>query len=412
MRPAGGGRPLQQQTIVALTKERENAAVRSLSVEAAEFSLRPGPRTRVTAGADSDGGGGGDSPPSHLDSKSRVVRGDAAVSTAVEAGAVALSNFAGAIAPVDFAGITVPAVAGMRFSAVAEVHSLAVDDEDDPSVVRANEHRSAVVLDRRAAPGNYGRPMKGISVLEPLEHSVLEVALDGRPMEGISVLEPLEHSVLEVALDGRPTEGISVLEPLEHSVPDVALDRGDSSLVKIAVSNSLEHSGLDRTDDVVPGLVLPEPLDHSVLVVPLEEGDVSVTDVTVLDPIEHSGVEVRTETISAYLPRVFSEDPSKEGGGPRDHRGEDISLLDSLPEVGRTQPEDGEAIVVGAVGSAAPWFLTGWANDMQVEFMIDTGCQVTTLATTVFKRICTADPMVWSRLRPCRRRLFLADSSP
>ena len=35
-------------------------------------------------------------------------------------------------------------------------------------------------------------------VLEPLEHSVLDVALDGRPMEGISVLEPLEHSVLEV----------------------------------------------------------------------------------------------------------------------------------------------------------------------------------------------------------------------
>ena len=104
----------------------------------------------------------------------------------------------------------------MRFSTVAEVHSSAVDDEGDPSVVRANGQRSAVVLDPRAAPGNDGRPMKGISVLEPLEHSVLEVALDGRPMEGISVLEPLEHSVLEVALDGRPMEGISVLEPLEH----------------------------------------------------------------------------------------------------------------------------------------------------------------------------------------------------
>ena len=61
------------------------------------------------------------------------------MSTAAEAGAVALSNFAGAIALVDFAGITVPAVAGMRFSAVAEVHSSAVDDEDDPSVVCANE---------------------------------------------------------------------------------------------------------------------------------------------------------------------------------------------------------------------------------------------------------------------------------
>ena len=54
----------------------------------------------------------------------------------------------------------------------------------------------------------------------------------------------------------------------------------DSLLVKIAVSDPLEHSGLDRTDDVVPGLVLPELLEHSVMVVPLEEGDVSVTDVT------------------------------------------------------------------------------------------------------------------------------------
>ena len=49
---------------------------------------------------------------------------------------------------------------------------------------------------------------------------------------------------------------------------------------------------------------------------------------------------------------------------------------------------------------------------MEVDFMIDTGCQVTILATTVFEQMCTADPMVQSKLRPCRRRLVLADSSP
>ena len=65
----------------------------------------------------------------------------------------------------------------------------------------------------------------------------------------------------------------------------------------------------------------------------------------------------------------------------------------------------GRPLLWGAVGSAAPWFLTGWANGMEVEFMIDTGCQVTILATTVFKRMCTAYPMVRSRLCPCRRRL-------
>ena len=159
--------------------------MRPHSVEAAEFSLRPGPRARVTAGAGSDGGRG--TP----------------------------------LRPTQTRGV--------------ELHEAA----------------------------------EGISVMGPLEHSVLEVALDGRPMEGISVLDPLEHSVLEVALDGRPMEGISVLEPLEHSVLDVALDRGDSSFVKVDVSDPLEHSGLDRADNVVPGLVPPESLEHSVLVVPL-----------------------------------------------------------------------------------------------------------------------------------------------
>ena len=40
--------------------------------------------------------------------------------------------------------------------------------------------------------------------------------------------------------------------------------------------------------------------------------------------------------------------------------------------------------------------------------MIDTGCQV----TTVFERMCTAEPMVRSKLHPCRHRLVSADSPP
>ena len=48
--------------------------------------------------------------------------------------------------------------------------------------------------------------------------------------------------------------------------------------------------------------------------------------------------------------------------------------------------------MVGAVGSAAPWFLTGWAEGVEVDFMIDTGCQVTILATSVFERMCVSDP--------------------
>ena len=39
--------------------------------------------------------------------------------------------------------------------------------------------------------------MEGLSVPEPLEHSVLDVHLAGRPMEGLFIPEPLEHSVLD-----------------------------------------------------------------------------------------------------------------------------------------------------------------------------------------------------------------------
>ena len=76
----------------------------------------------------------------------------------------------------------------------------------------------------------------------------------------------------------------------------------------------------------------------------------------------------------------------------------DVPLLDDRPEADRSRTETGEAIVMGAIGSAAPWFLTAWAHDAEVEFMIDTGCQVTILATTVFYRMCTVDPRVCSKL--------------
>ena len=79
---------------------------------------------------------------------------------------------------------------------------------------------------------------------------------------------------------------------------------------------------------------------------------------------------------------------------------------------GTEDTEDEDAIMVGVVGSAAPWFLTGWTNDVEVEFMIDTGCQVTILATSVFKKMCKVHPQVKDRLSPCTRRLMSADSSP
>ena len=86
----------------------------------------------------------------------------------------------------------------------------------------------------------YGSPMEGMTVLEPLEHSVLEMALDGELIADLSVLEPLEHSVLEDPWRGDPWRG-------EHSVPEVTLFWGDYSLIKMTVSDPLEHSGLGVT---------------------------------------------------------------------------------------------------------------------------------------------------------------------
>ena len=97
-------------------------------------------------------------------------------------------------------------------------------------------------------------------------------------------------------------------------------------------------------------------------------------------------MDERVELRFACLPRVSS-----------DAQGVDITLLDDR-SADRSRTVPGEAIVVGAVGSAAPWFLTGWAHDVEVDFMIDTGCQVTILATTIFEHMCAVDPRVRSEL--------------
>ena len=86
-----------------------------------------------------------------------------------------------------------------------------------------------------------------------------------------------------------------------------------------------------------------------------------------------------TRPLLAGLPGVF----------PEPQQSKDSSRM-GRHDVTGPRPDSGEAIVVGAIGSAAPWFLTGWAHDVEIEFMIDTGCQVTILSTMVFERMCTA----------------------
>ena len=200
-------------------------------------------------------------------------------------------------------------------------------------------------------------------------------------MEGDFGLEPLEHSVLDVNLDSRPRQDELDSGPLEHSVPDHAPSGGAVLFEKLTVSDPLEHSGLIASDDVVPKSAPSEPLEHSVPEGPQSWGDGLVSE-----------VDTTVHLQSICVPRVAS-DPQRV----------DDPLLEDRPEATGSRSETGETIVVGAIGSAAPWFLTGWTHEVEIEFMID---------TVVFERMCTLDPKVRSELRPCRRRLVSAHSSP
>ena len=142
-------------------------------------------------------------------------------------------------------------------------------------------------------------------------------------------------------------------------------------------------------------------------------------------PLEHSGVvewagvsdwlkkrsppesfEICTDP--APVQKALEEEPMEHSAPSGITNGGSKPLNTDVQE----ETEVEEAIIAGAVGSAAPWFLTGWTNEVEVEFMIDTGCQVTILATSVFEKMCMAHPQVRSRIHPCTRQLVSADSSP
>ena len=176
-------------------------------------------------------------------------------------------------------------------------------------------------------------------------------------------------------------------------------------------SHPLDHSGAEkrvwpRDGSAEFGSIAPEedagshPLEHS----GVEKWARPRNGPTEIRLLEHSGVFTRS---ASFRKLVGSEPLEQSVPSVTPCRGSEPSITDV-----QEQPEEGETIVVGAVGSAAPWFLTGWTNDVEVEFMIDTGCQVTILATSVFEKMCAADPQVRYRVRLCARWLLSADSSP
>ena len=221
------------------------------------------------------------------------------------------------------------------------------------------------------------------------------------------------HDVIEIesAMDGaayppKIDKPVAVADFAGASGPAVAGTRFlavaevYSPVVKVENDSPTDNSTVQRKYVTLEEDIGSHPLEHSGVEVRVGPGDGPQE----VRPLEHPGVETRSiekwkstdkEPLEHSVPRITR------------CRGSAESVIND-----REQPEEVEAIVVEAVGSAAPWFLTGWTNEIEVEFMIDTGCQVTILATSVFERMCVADPLVRARLRPCTRRLVSADASP
>ena len=125
----------------------------------------------------------------------------------------------------------------------------------DPPCLRVDSEETLPALIEERAEMNYtvpgitpdGGSLEGTPVLEPLEHSGLEMFSHDKHMMEAPVLEPLEHSVLEKPLDGGSLERRPivdwfvrfVMELLEHSVMATA-----------AVWEPLEHLDCGVTDHV------------------------------------------------------------------------------------------------------------------------------------------------------------------
>ena len=211
-------------------------------------------------------------------------------------------------------------------------------------------------------------------------------------------------AVAEVYAPFEETEG-------DRQGDDRKVDQNSNTPEEDAGSRPLEHSGVKEGGHPEHGM---------------NEFDCTAQEEEIVcHPLEHSGVvewagvsdelkkrsspesfEIRTDPTPVR--KALEEEPIEHSASNGTTNGGSEPLNTDVQE----ETEDGEAIIVGAVGSAAPWFLTGWTNEVEVEFMIDTGCQVTILATSVFEKMCTAHPQVRSTIRPCMRWLVSADSSP
>ena len=285
MRPAGGDRryppkvrdgqsDVSDRMMIASDGPvgRGNNRVVPLSVEAEELSLKTVPKNRVPTGEESDSSE--KCVPSREMHEGVVGQSEAVVSTTALAGVAAPSIFAGAAALADLAGTDVPAVAGMKLSAVAEVYSSAVDAEDVPFVIQASRRWHAVAGAGPVWPGGETVDLvDDMTVPELLEHSVVGVSDEASRrrravvevgpvwpggetvnlVDDMTVPEPLEYSVVGVPneVGNRSVDMVTVSEPIEHSVVVRGPHEvGNSSGDIVTGSNLMEHSGVRGNADL------------------------------------------------------------------------------------------------------------------------------------------------------------------
>ena len=364
MRPAQEIRPTPHKHIIKRTQGVTKTIVTLLSALAENFTPRKTSRKTSTSRVPTDieldrslsRTGPGKSPHDIIEIDTAMI------------GAAYPTGMNKSMAMADVAGAGDPASTGageMRFLAVAEVYSPVGEVKGDPQTG-----------DRKVGHG-FSTPEEEVSS-HPLEHSGVEKWVG--PRDGSTKIDFI-----------APEEDVGS-HPLEHSGVEkwVGPRDGSTKFDFIAPeedvgSHPLEHSGVEKWVGPRDGstkfdFIAPEedvgshPLEHSGVEKWADPGNGSIE----ISLLEDPGVITKSAPISKLVEWE-----------PLEHSVPSVTLCwESEPPIADVQeePEEGEAIVVGAVGSAAPWFLTGWTNDVEVEFMIDTGCQVTILATSFSKR--------------------------
>ena len=214
-----------------------------------------------------------------------------------------------------------------------------------------------------------GIPMEEVECLEPLLTSVPDAPLDSKPMAGNMIRNSSDLAVPQRDQTGRPMEGVTSPAPSRHSVTQLHLDSQPSGYKSMPdqprypISDDTTHrqekppGNETETDVVVPNKTPGRNVcfydnktvsygnkDNAVQTAPSELAENptsgSRSEPFVLMPVPDAIAEKRKSEERSLSERPWQTRRS--------------SAQTDQPEYTGSRPEPGEAIVVGAIGSAAP----------------------------------------------------------